>query len=109
MKKNIFIIIAMTAFIATSCKLGSLTYYDDIYTTSSDQQYQKVSKETQAVTYSEEAPQYQSYESNNGYYDYEADANNNYNNNVNYLVQLCKDKVERQLEMEVKVKQIKIS
>lgn len=32
-----------------------------------------------------------------------------YNNNVNYLVQLCKDKVERQLEMEVKVKQIKIS
>ena len=29
--------------------------------------------------------------------------------NVNYLVQICKDKVERQLEMEVKVKQIKIS
>lgn len=32
-----------------------------------------------------------------------------YNDNVNYLVQICKDKVERQLEMEVKVKQIKIS
>lgn len=32
-----------------------------------------------------------------------------YNDNINYLVQLCKDKVERQLEMEVKVKQIKIS
>ena len=32
-----------------------------------------------------------------------------YNDNVNYLAQLCKDKVERQLEMEVKVKQIKIS
>lgn len=30
-----------------------------------------------------------------------------YNDNVNYLAQLCKDKVERQLEMEVKVKQIK--
>ena len=32
-----------------------------------------------------------------------------YNDNVNYLIQICKDKVERQLEMEVKVKQIKIS
>lgn len=32
-----------------------------------------------------------------------------YNDNINYLAQLCKDKVERQLEMEVKVKQIKIS
>ena len=32
-----------------------------------------------------------------------------YNNDTNYLVQLCKDKIERQINMEVKVKQIKIS
>ena len=41
MKKKILIPLFILAISMISCNIGTLTYYDDIYTSSNDAQYQK--------------------------------------------------------------------
>ncbi|HPY81640.1 MAG TPA: hypothetical protein PK548_07375, partial [Bacteroidales bacterium] len=81
MKKKIFLPLIVIAILGTSCKLGSLVYYDDVYTTSSDAQYQKKAKTTQISENSsyQYDTQSQNYDSN--YYTEEAE---NYNNSNEY-------------------------
>ena len=80
MKKKIFLPLIVITILGTSCKLGSLVYYDDVYTTSSDAQYQKKAKTTQISENSsyQYDTQSQNYDSN--YYTEEAE---NYNNSMN--------------------------
>ena len=51
MKKKILLSVVSLALIMSACKLDSSVYYDDVYTTSSDKQYEAVSVNKAAETY----------------------------------------------------------
>ena len=77
MKKLVFLSVFALAILATSCKLESLTYYDDIYSSSTDAQYVRPNPTSSNYSNSNAAP-------NNANNSYNNAANsNNYNNNYN--------------------------
>ena len=75
MKKLVYFSVLALAILATSCKLESLTYYDDIYSSSTDAQYVRPNTAPANYSNSNATPN----NANNSY-------NNasNYNNNNNY-------------------------
>ena len=78
MKKLVFFSVFALALLATSCKLESLTYYDDIYSSSTDAQYSRPASAPANYSNSNVVPNNSSNYSNNA-----ANSNNYSNNNYN--------------------------
>ena len=64
MKKQFLFILSLAAICITSCQTGTFAYYDDIYSSSNDDQYKIMRAESQhntannpkTITYYEEIP-----------------------------------------------------